>query len=458
MQNLQDSVSGAYPPAGDVEAALRELGAECAADLSYAALRGGALAPPGWESALSALDAAGIRDAALDSVVDRLGLSRVLSLDGARAARVASFLEDSLRLGPGRLRRLLLRRPALLETEDAVRDAVAFLRNAGMTRRDIQGVALRWPGLLTVDVDNARGVIDCLCEPGTGFVAGSMRRFMRRAPFVLLYDVEADIRPAVRWLRRQGLEPAQVARGCPHVLGTSVARLDAAVDFLGRDVGVEGDAALRGIITGFPSVLTASVESVMLPALRFLRVELGFERETVTRIVHAFPATLILDVDSEMQQNVEYFRARGVENVGRIVQRLPPILSYDIEADIDPKMRYLEQALGLSPFDVLMFPAYFSYSLRDRIEPRTRFLQSKGMSVAETGLNMALTLTDDQFCYRVARVPLKEYEDFCAQLTVSRASGRISAVETLQVADKSARKGKRRVWAVDAKMPWADLF
>ena len=98
--------------------------------------------------------------------------------------------------------------------------------------------------------------------------------------------------------------------------------------------------------------------------------------------------------------------------MGRMVTRLPPLLSYDLDAEIIPKMLYLEGILGLTVYDVMKFPAYFSYSLVRRIEPRTRFVQATGGSVTRMGLNMVLTLTDKEFCKRVANAPLDRYIEF----------------------------------------------
>lgn len=416
------SVDSGYPPAGAVEAALRALDAECAADLAYAALRDAPEAPPTWRAALEELAKMGLVGDALDRVVDRLGLTRVLALDPAAARRVYILLTDELELPSGRLRRLLIRRPALLEAESAVRAAIAFLYTTGLTSRDIENLAGRWPGLLTLDVKAAHNVLAALRDPANTVMGGSVRRFIRRAPFILLYDVESDIRPTLSWLHAHCLDAETVVRACPHILGTRIQALNSVRSFLENDIGLSIQHEFVSVVHSFPPILAAEIEHTLRPALRFLRVDLGIPREDVARIVHAFPATLVLDVDEEMRVNIEYFRGKGVENVCRIVKRLPPVLSYDLQKDIIPKMQYLENRLGLSPYDVLSFPAYFSYSLRERIEPRTLFLQAIGLSLTEVGLNMTLSLSDEQFCSRVALKQLAEYQHFCKSLANIRGS------------------------------------
>jgi mTERF len=60
--------------------------------------------------------------------------------------------------------------------------------------------------------------------------------------------------------------------------------------------------------------------------------------------------------------------------------------------------------MGLSVYDVLTFPAYFSYPLEALIEPRTEFLKLRRRPIAVVGLNTALTSGDADFAKKVAKV------------------------------------------------------
>eukprot|EP00953_Heterococcus_sp_UTEX-ZZ885_P013569 7751-Heterococcus_DN1.PRE.1 len=59
--------------------------------------------------------------------------------------------------------------------------------------------------------------------------------------------------------------------------------------------------------------------------------------------------------------------------------------------------------MGLSVYDVLTFPAYFSYPLEALIEPRTEFLKLRRRPIAVVGLNTALTSGDADFARKVAK-------------------------------------------------------
>ena len=78
------------------------------------------------------------------------------------------------------------------------------------------------------------------------------------------------------------------------------------------------------------------------------------------RVCRAFPSLLGVDVQKQ-RKVVAFLREIGVVNVARFATRLPPVLAYDVDADLRPKMAHLA-ASALSVYDVVRFPAYFSYA------------------------------------------------------------------------------------------------
>ena len=70
--------------------------------------------------------------------------------------------------------------------------------------------------------------------------------------------------------------------------------------------------------------------------------------------------------------------------------------------------------MGLSIYDVMSFPAYFSYPLESVIEPRTEFLKLRRRPVAVVGLNLVLMYGDNDFARTTAKVRLIcQYSLFC---------------------------------------------
>lgn len=151
----------------------------------------------------------------------------------------------------------------------------------------------------------------------------------------------------------------------------------------------------------------------MADVVRSLALDIGLSRRHVCKIVHAFPALLTLDVDRDIRRVVNYLQQEaGIQNVARVVRRLPPILGYDVDTNIHPKMHYLLHEMKLPLLQVLLFPAVFSYSLSRRILPRTRFLMFLSIRVSAVGLSKAVSLSDDEFCKSVAKVPSRSYASF----------------------------------------------
>lgn len=463
-----------------VDSHLRKLGADEAADLAYVSLSNAAPSTlsSDWQTVLDHLASLGLHGDSLSRLASRLGIPVVLRLDASRVFRVTQILCVELDLSPSMLRSILIARPHLLSAEDEIRATLPALRATGMRTKDIQQVIHRWPGLLTADATALRRSVAFLCGPRVGFTPSNLPSLLRRAPWILVYDVDKDMAPASSWLHEH-MEDAGMVEHCirssPNLLGTPRYAMQAVTRFLQEDVSVR-EENVRSIIRSFPAMLTCSVEKVLRPAVNFLRDELSIPRGNIAKVVRAFPAILTLDVDSDMRPVVQYFKSKGVGNVGRLVTHLPPVLGYDLETNIIPKMDYLEQVLGLSSYDIARFPGYFSYSLEKRIEPRTRYLQALGRSVSESGLNMALALTDVEFSERVAETHPSQYYYFRKVVmskgkqnfkskNVDDTSHESTYLESLDKKDDSTysirprnvKRRRKKFKATTSKMPWDRL-
>lgn len=411
-----------------VEQTLRSLGADTAADAAYVQLDSPSPPPlpETWPAVLSALSAASVVGEDLSRVITRAGVPYVLSLDPPAVSAVLLLLAQ-LGFSRAQVVRVIAQRPSLLADADEIRHRVDLLRGLHFTDRDVRNVAAKWPGLLALDSARAEAIIAFLCRKDVGFTKASLRSLVRRAPWVLVYDCREHVAPAIFWLeksflsRDHSLSLEHIIRASPHVLGMSPKAMSSVIDFLRKDILLD-EERIYSVVKQFPPMLTSSVEKVLAPAANFLFQDLELGYEEVGRIVRAFPAILTLNVVTDMERNVAFLQSRGFTSIGRIVARLPPVLSYDIETNLGPKMDFLENGLGLTAYDVLMFPGFFSYSLTAVIEPRTRFLQKIGIPVTDVGLNMALAPTDEIFCERIVDVPLDHYVAFRAALDAKRAT------------------------------------
>lgn len=461
-----------------VDAQLRALNAPAAADLLYISLTGPTdlFPPPSWPQLLQVLRNHGVVGRALSLTASRLGILKLLSLDPNHVHHVLSTLEHKLSLTQIHISRIVSKRPFLLQADcDTLSNTIEELLTI-FNASDARFVSQTWPGILAISGTTIKRIITYLLRPPASMRRKNLRSLFRRAPWLLVYDIDTDIVPALSWLSDNILLHTQAPAShfilaAPLLLGTHRSSLTSVLTFLKQNTSLD-DRSLASTVRAFPPLLTCNVDQVLRPAADYLRSEVAFDIKHLTKVVRAFPAILTLDVETRMRPIVEYFHSKGVQNVGRIVLRLPPVLGYDVDTDVNPKMLYIETVLGLSTYDVLKFPGYFSYDLAKVIEPRTRFLQTYGKSVAEVGLNMALALTDEQFCLRVARAPLSKYltfkETYFQNLRLRRDAEAGDVYPTSLIRPSFEESGieifasgkdrrKRRFRATPIRLPWEEL-
>lgn len=397
-----------------LEERLRSLDASCAADLAYATFSKIPL-PPNWEHLLNVLSSHGITGKTLSRLASRLGIHSLISLDPNAITPIIEYITETLSVTEAQRNRIVSQRPDLLSIQMSTLTSSTDALLAYLSPCDLKQVTLRWPGVLVLPSKSIARVTAFLSSRTCLLTRDNIRCLLRRAPWVLVYDIDHDMAPVISWLQDEILpySPDKLSKyllASPQLLGSTRTQMSDVMHFL-RDQISLNDPSSATVVRQFPPLLTCSVTDVLLPAADFLLNDVCLDKWELRKVVHGFPAVLTLDVEKDMKVVVEFFRARGISNVARLVSRLPPILGYDLETDIIPKTEYVEQALGLSLFDVLRFPAYFSYDLRNKIEPRTTFLQFIGVRIAEIGLNSALSWSDQVFCMRVG-ASLDSYDEF----------------------------------------------
>uniref|UniRef100_A0A7S3JTN4 mTERF domain-containing protein, mitochondrial n=1 Tax=Aureoumbra lagunensis TaxID=44058 RepID=A0A7S3JTN4_9STRA len=268
---------------------------------------------------------------------------------------------------------------------DIIRDIIFFLQGVGFRDRRIKELLVRWPQILTIEMPQLLAVTDFLSS-NVGFSTPALREkypqfyqntaplsaLYRQAPWLLAASVGSQLRPVTNFLRHDA----------------GVQRLDIVISAFPRCFLLDPDRELRPrlyalkkygvtepgkIIETFPLVLGLDVSEQTDPVIHFWLNEIGIHRDDIPKICRAFPSLLGVDVQT-MQKSIDFLREIGVQNIARFVTRLPPVLAYDVESILRPKMTFAVQN-ALSIYDVVRFPAYFSYPLDQVIEPRAAFLQ-----------------------------------------------------------------------------------
>jgi len=215
------------------------------------------------------------------------------------------------------------------------------------------------------------------------------------------------------------------------------------------------------VVASFPLVLGLDVETRMRPVVRYLLEEVGLPPEDLSKIFRAFPSLLGLDKATHLDPSLNFLRSIGISNVARFVRCLPPVLGYDVETNLRPKWEYLYEELGLGAYDVVRFPAYFSYPLEKVVMPRMRYLADMVNRPGSVwGLNLILTPSDDIFALKVAGTSCEEYAAFKSSFLRQRKRQRDLKERQEQqrkTEEYKKEKEKRRAAAVSRDQRAAEL-
>ena len=83
--------------------------------------------------------------------------------------------------------------------------------------------------------------------------------------------------------------------------------------------------------------------------------------------------------------------------------RLPPVLGYSIEKDLKPKWDFLKEVCQFDYFEVVRFPAYFSYPLERVIKMRYNYLRDcKDIPLQLVRVDDVLRFGDRDFATEIA--------------------------------------------------------
>lgn len=192
----------------------------------------------------------------------------------------------------------------------------------------------------------------------------------------------------------------QILSSHPDALFRNVTNIHMMVHCLREDAGMSKGDVSKAIQT-FPTLLEHDVSKVK-EIIKFLQL-IEVDEDDLPSILRSFPATLMLDVRTDMLPVVSFLRSMGVRNIGRFVTRLPPVLGYSVEHDLKPKWDFLREVCQFDYFEVVRFPAYFSYPLERVIKMRYEYLRDcKGIPIQLARVDDVLRFGDREFATEIA--------------------------------------------------------
>ena len=370
----------------------------------------------------------------------------------------AAYLSERLEMSAAELRSLARTHPAAVAQYDPdakLRPNLDFLaRRLELSRAQLRRVVLGAPaatlGLATTT--NLAPTLDFLAAAlgldgaaDDAAATDALRRVVLRLPGVLGLSVANNLAPKLEFLDRAlGLsgDPVPLRRvvlGAPSVLGLSVeANLAPKLAFLDEQLGLGGDPApLRKIVLRAPQVLSLSAEANLRPTLALLTSRLtapapapvpaaGGEsaaaagaaraaaeraadaRSLVAKVVLGYPSVLTLSVAS-LDAKLAYLEARlelSPAQLSHVVATMPQALGLSVEANLEPKLAFLAESLGIVTTSALAElvardAKVLSASLERRLRPRrARVLAVDRKCASRAPSDKAPELRIDRACLR----------------------------------------------------------
>ena len=199
-----------------------------------------------------------------------------------------------------------------------------------------------------------------------GLDAAAVRRLISSYPQLVGLSLDANVRPTAEFLDALGADAVDALRRHPQILGLS---LDANLKPTRNFWRIASTSARRWIA----SLLSASVERKLAPAVAFLRDEVGIA--DVGRAASAQPALLSLSVDANLRPKLAFLRELGMENLGEQLGAYPALLSLSLEQNLRPTAAALIDGGVLAPPDAALRPRHLAASLDARILPRLEYCQ-----------------------------------------------------------------------------------
>ncbi|KAJ7281163.1 hypothetical protein O6H91_07G134000 [Diphasiastrum complanatum] len=293
--------------------------------------------------------------------------------------------------------------PMVLHTSVVVdlQPVVWYLEGLGIDRKDMSKVLLKYPDVLGFRLEGTISTsVAYLVSIGVGIrEVGPM---LIEFPQILGMRVGNNIKPKVEYISSLGLPKEAVAKILekhPYLLGLGLDdKIRPAIAAL-IGAGVR-EQALPAIIAQFPDVFAVNAEQKLAGKHTWLTKQLHVEPENVARIIEKLPQIIVINERMALER-VNFLRKTGdfkENDIAKMATACPQILALSIDYALSPNLMFFKKEMKRPFQDLVDFPAYFTYNLEDRIQPRYKQIRQKGIKCT---LSWFLNCSDSKFQERL---------------------------------------------------------
>eukprot|EP00668_Euglena_longa_P034971 GGOE01044904.1.p1 GENE.GGOE01044904.1~~GGOE01044904.1.p1 ORF type:complete len:502 (-),score=97.56 GGOE01044904.1:68-1372(-) len=254
---------------------------------------------------------------------------------------------------------------------------------------DVQKALYKDPTLIKREASSLQSNLQLLEQHGL-----NVRKATSSNPQLLVHNT-GILQQTIDDMTNLGLDATRMLSLNPRAFGTSLSRLQSTMTYV-----QQLDLDPKEVLTKYPKLLSLSVDNMenTLQCLQSLHID---AKEVIRRHPHVLGMGI-----AKIEAKAAFLESLGI-NAARVLTAAPQMLGLSIRDNLAPKLQYLQQELGRRPEEVNNFPAFLTYSLAARIQPRHQFLKTLGRD--KCTLPSLLAGPDKKFTRVTAGCALADY-------------------------------------------------
>ncbi|KAH9604566.1 hypothetical protein KSS87_017363 [Heliosperma pusillum] len=268
---------------------------------------------------------------------------------------------------------------------------VKYLIELGMDLEKIQQVTRKFPAFAYYSLEGkVKPVVEFLLD--LGVPKSEIPIILRKRPQLCGISLSENLIPTMKFLEGLGLDKskwAKVIYRFPPLLTYSRHKLMSTVDFL-YEMGLTAEDVGK-VLTRCPNIISYSVEDNLRPTAEYFSL-LGLN---VAILLHRSPQSFGLSIEGNLKPVTDFFLQRGytLEDLRLMTQRYGTLYTFSLEENLIPKWEFF-LTMDYPKTELVKFPQFFGYSLKQRIKPRVALVREYGVRLL---LNQVLSLSDTEF-------------------------------------------------------------
>ncbi|KAL6844951.1 hypothetical protein ACP4OV_025610 [Aristida adscensionis] len=308
----------------------------------------------------------------------------------------------------------------LCSEDNHLKPLIDYLESIGIPKPSIPSVLLLFPPIILSGIDS--DIKPRILEwEKAGIEPEYIGTMLLKYPWILSTSVIENYKQLLLFFNRKKIPTTALGvsvKSWPHILGCSTKRMSSILEmfddlgiskkmvvpvitsspqlllrkpneflqavFFFREMGFDQETVGK-ILCRSPEIFASNVDSTLKKKINFL-IDFGVSNHHLPRIIKKYPEFLLLDINQTVIPRINYLLEVGLskKDVRSMIFRFSPLLGYSIEHVMKPKLQFLLNTMKKPLKAIVEYPRYFSYSLEGKIKPRFWVLKSRDIDCSLT--------------------------------------------------------------------------